>query len=67
MERDIKWISYLSDRLKNGILSKIPRVLINGSEHQRYPGNLNISFAYVEGESLLMALKGIAISSVSSS
>jgi cysteine sulfinate desulfinase/cysteine desulfurase-like protein len=38
----------------SGILSRIPHVVINGDPDKRYIGNLNISFAYVEGESLLM-------------
>lgn len=38
-------------------------MVLNGDEAMRYPGNLNFSFAYVEGESLLMALKNIAVSS----
>lgn len=42
---------------------QIPDVVLNGHATQRYPGNLNLSFAYVEGESLLMALKEIAVSS----
>ncbi len=37
--------------------------MLNGSESERYPGNLNISFSYVEGESLLMGVKDIAVSS----
>merc|ERR1712086_1117001 len=45
------------------ITERIPDTVLNGDVDQRYPGNLNISFAYVEGESLLMALKDIAISS----
>jgi cysteine desulfurase len=46
--------------------SRIPEVVLNGrtpNRSQRYAGNLNYSFAYVEGESLLMALKNIAVSS----
>ena len=49
--------------LIRGIIDRIPHVVLNGDENQRYPGNLNFSFAYVEGESLLMALKNIAVSS----
>ena len=49
--------------LPRTILATIPEVVVNGDEHSRYAGNLNISFAYVEGESLLMALKNIAVSS----
>ena len=42
---------------------RIPYLVVNGDEEQRYPGNLNVSFAYVEGESLLMGLKDCAVSS----
>eukprot|EP01041_Mallomonas_annulata_P010093 gene10093-21028_t len=63
MERDLSWIRHLADRLKNGVMSHIPRVVLNGDDIQRYEGNLNFSFAHVEGESLLMALKNIAVSS----
>ena len=63
MERDTEYIGRLARRLADGIRSNIPHVVVNGSLEQRYLGNLNISFAYVEGESLLMALKDIAISS----
>jgi cysteine desulfurase len=38
----------------SGIRSRIPNVVLNGDENARYPGNLNFSFAYIEGESLLM-------------
>ena len=63
MESDHKWISYLSDRLYNGITSQVDEVILNGDKEHRYPGNLNLSFAYVEGESMLMAIKNIAVSS----
>ena len=39
------------------------QVFINGDEEKRYPGNLNVSFNFVEGESLIMALKDLAVSS----
>lgn len=63
MERDEKWVSFLAERLTTGITSQLEHVILNGDPEQRYPGNVNLSFAYVEGESLLMALKGIAVSS----
>lgn len=63
MENDEKWITHLSQRLYTGITSQLPEVILNGHPTQRYAGNLNLSFAYVEGESLLMALKNIAVSS----
>jgi cysteine desulfurase len=55
----------LRDRLYRAIVSKLPEVYVNGTmdEGRRLPGNLNISFAFVEGESLLMALKDVAVSS----
>ena len=55
-------IRMLRDRLYNGI-KDIEAVHVNGDLEQRIPHNLNISFAYVEGESLIMALKDMAVSS----
>ncbi len=52
----------LRDRLWQG-LKDIEEVYINGDLERRVPGNLNVSFAYVEGESLIMALKDLAVSS----
>jgi cysteine desulfurase len=52
----------LRDRLWNG-LNQIEEVYLNGDMDQRIPHNLNISFNYVEGESMIMALKDIAVSS----
>jgi cysteine desulfurase len=63
MEYDEKRISALQQRLLNGIRSKLDGVVVNGSMERRYVGNLNLSFAYVEGESLLMGLKEVAVSS----
>jgi cysteine desulfurase len=63
MENDHEWISYLSNKLQKGIEEKIPDVARNGDPERNYNGCLNYSFAYVEGESLLMSLKNIAISS----
>ena len=53
----------LRTRLHSGITARLAEVFLNGSLEHRLPGNLNISFAFVEGESLLMALKDIAVSS----
>jgi cysteine desulfurase len=55
-------LTALRERLKDGILSRLDEVYLNGHLLQRLPGNLNMSFAHVEGESLLMALKEIAVS-----
>ncbi|KAH8866522.1 Cysteine desulfurase, mitochondrial [Schistosoma japonicum] len=63
MKDDYEHVSALSKRLIDGITSKIQHVTLNGDPVQRYPGCVNFSFAYVEGESLLMALKNIALSS----
>ncbi|KAH3710964.1 hypothetical protein DPMN_070462 [Dreissena polymorpha] len=63
MEYDHKRISALSNRLIERISSKVPRVIRNGDPEHSYPGCINLSFAFVEGESLLMALKDIALSS----
>ncbi len=56
-------LTYLRDKLKNAIKNAIDETYVNGHETQRLPNNMNISFNYVEGESLLMGLKDIALSS----
>jgi len=63
MERDTAHVARLSERLLTGITQRVPQVIVNGSTEQRYVGNLNLSFAFVEGESMLMAIKDIAVSS----
>merc|ERR1711992_210879 len=63
MEYDHKRIKYLSERLVNKIMNALPQVVQNGDPDGGYPGCVNLSFAYVEGESLLMAIKDIAVSS----
>ena len=55
-------IKMLRDRLYNGI-KDMEEVYLNGDLEQRVPHNLNVSFNYVEGESLIMALKDMAVSS----
>ncbi|WP_318517736.1 IscS subfamily cysteine desulfurase [Photobacterium leiognathi] len=62
MEQDYKHAVQLRNRLLKG-LEGIEAMSINGDLEQRVPNNLNISFAFVEGESLLMALKDLAVSS----
>jgi cysteine desulfurase len=62
MALENKRIGALRDRLLKG-LSDIDQVFINGDLEHRVPHNLNISFAYVEGESMLMAIKDLAVSS----
>ncbi|HEY7954865.1 MAG: IscS subfamily cysteine desulfurase [Polyangia bacterium] len=53
----------MRDRLKDKLFAALPEIFVNGSWEHRLPGNLNISFAYVEGEGLMMALKDVAVSS----
>jgi cysteine desulfurase len=53
----------LRDRLLSGIQARLPEVYINGDLHRRIPGNLNLSFAFVEGEGLMMGVKDLAVSS----
>ena len=53
----------MRDRLQAGIMAALEETYLNGHPTNRLPGNLNISFAYVEGESLLMGMKEIALSS----
>merc|ERR1711990_1279439 len=63
MEHDEAHVKRLAKRLIEGIESRVEHTQLNGDRDLRYPGNLNMSFAYVEGESMLMALKEIAVSS----
>ncbi|MBI4853055.1 MAG: IscS subfamily cysteine desulfurase [Acidobacteria bacterium] len=63
MPEETKRITHLRDKLQKSIFAQIPEVFINGHPTNRLPGNLNISFAYVEGESLLMGLSDVAVSS----
>lgn len=56
-------LQYLREKLRRGIQDAIDETYVNGNMEHHLPGNLNISFNYVEGESLLMGLKDIALSS----
>jgi len=62
MKKDYDRISQLRNRLWNGV-KDMEEVYLNGDFENRYPGIMNISFNYVEGESLIMATKDIAVSS----
>ena len=53
----------LRNRLRDSIMKELDEVYVNGSLEHRLPGNLNISFLYVEGESLLMGINDVAVSS----
>jgi|TARA_B110000305_G_scaffold241233_1_gene314506 cysteine desulfurase len=63
MKSDEEHARKLGRRLIDGIRAQCANTQLNGDEEARYPGNVNMSFAYVEGESLLMGLKEIAVSS----
>jgi cysteine desulfurase len=63
MPQESKKLSGMRDRLRDKIMGALDETYINGSYEHRLPGNLNISFAYVEGESLLMGINDIAVSS----
>jgi cysteine desulfurase len=62
MESELQRIKALRDRLAKGLL-EMEEVYVNGDMDHRVPHNLNVSFNFVEGESLIMAIKGIAVSS----
>jgi cysteine desulfurase len=53
----------LREKLREGIQSQLEDVTVNGDLQRRLPGNLNLSFAYVDGEALMMAMRDIAVSS----
>lgn len=63
MENDTRHIERLARKLYDDVTSKLDGVVLNGDPEHRYWGNVNLSFAYVEGESLLMGLKDLAVSS----
>src|SRR5436305_3332527 len=63
MPEESVWLRGLRDRLKAGLEAKLDEVYVNGSMEHRLPNNLNMSFAYVEGESLLMGINDVAVSS----
>jgi cysteine desulfurase len=62
MAKDQAHVKAMRERLWNGI-KDLEQVFVNGDFNQRYDGNLNVSFNFVEGESLIMALKDLAVSS----
>ena len=65
MDLDVPRVRKLRDRLEKGIMEAIPEVKLNGHPEKRLPNTLNVSFAYIEGESILLNfdMKGIAASS----
>ncbi len=63
MAEESRRLSHLRDKLKDGLLGELDEVYINGSLEHRLPHNINLSFAFVEGESLLMGINDVAVSS----
>jgi len=63
MPEETKRLTKLRDRFYSAIKAKLPDVFLNGSFEHRIPGNLNLSFAYVEGESLILGINDLSVSS----
>ncbi|MBN9514872.1 MAG: IscS subfamily cysteine desulfurase [Alphaproteobacteria bacterium] len=63
MGTEAKHLAKLQERMLKGLRAKLTDIVVNGDLEQRIPGNLNISFAYVEGESLMMGIKNLSVSS----
>jgi cysteine desulfurase len=63
MDSEAAYLRSLRDRLKHKLESELDYIHVNGSWEHRLPGNLNMSFVYVEGESLLMGINDVAVSS----
>lgn len=61
-EKHVEHCSHVRNYLKNRILSEIPDTYVNGTMEGRHPGNLNITFKYIEGESILLLLNQYGIS-----
>lgn len=63
MESESTRLQGLRDRLLDGLRARLPEIYVNGDLDARIPGNLNISFAFVEGEGLMMGVKDLCVSS----
>jgi cysteine desulfurase len=63
MTEDYNHIKNLSDRFLDIISNGAKDIFLNGDKEKRYPGNLNLSFSYIEGESMILAIKDLAVSS----
>ena len=63
MATELPHISRLRDRLETGLFSRLDELHLNGHPTERLCGNLNVAFGYVEGESLIMGLNDVAVSS----
>ncbi len=63
MTQDYQHVKKLGDKFYDTLTKAIPDIYLNGDVYKRWPGNLNLSFAYIEGESLILAMKELAVSS----
>lgn len=63
MQSDNERIRRLTEKMYDGIVGSVKDIFLNGDKEQRIAGNLNLSFAYIEGESMLMSIKNLAVSS----
>lgn len=63
MQDETARIRYLSEKFLKAVMDDVPDVFMNGDREQRWPGCINLSFAYIEGESMIMAIKNLAVSS----
>jgi len=63
MPEESKSVAALRDRLRDGLFGQLDEIFLNGHPTERTPNNLNVSFLYVEGESLMMGFSDIAVSS----
>ena len=63
MGKDAEHVRHLYNKFLTEILDGVKDVYLNGDREKRWPGNINLSFAYVEGESMIMAIKELAVSS----
>jgi len=63
MPKETTRLIRMRERMRESIMDKLPETYLNGHPTERLPGNLNLSFAYVEGEGLMMGIKDVAVSS----
>jgi cysteine desulfurase len=63
MAQETEKVTKLRDRFYDSVKTRLPEVYLNGDAASRIPGNLNLSFAYVEGEGLMMGIKDLSVSS----
>lgn len=63
MQGEAARIRFLADKFLKAVMDDVPDVFMNGDREQRWPGCINLSFAYIEGESMIMAIKNLAVSS----